>query len=338
MIVACTQGSAIEDVCRQLGLNHVSYRGGRLARLRFELWDAHRLVSANKVATVFTIFGNPPLRCGGARTISGFAFSNIIMTEVRFWNFLPPWRRSFALVKDKLRLLLSRRADEIILETEYLKERAAAGIFAKKVLHVVKMEPSILVKHDTGVGARPASSRFIIACIAGAHPNKRVHLLAPVIARLQDLGLPCKVLTTMPSSAAYFREVERAFRDLGVDDALENVGPIKPQDVASILAGVDAVANIALLESFSNNWVEAWTTQKLLISTDAEWARRSCGAAAIYIDPNRADVAAHAILNGLRNREKFYSAGYDQLNYLARDGKKIDRYLSIINRSVRLIP
>jgi len=336
MIVACTEGSAVEDLCRQLGLKYIAFRGGPLGRLQFEVWDAYRLVRTKKVATVFTIFGNPPLRCGKARKISGFAFSNIIMEEVPFWNFLSPWRRLLAVAKDKVRLVLSLRADEIILETDYLRERAAAGVFAKKVLHVVKMEPSALVQRDTEVGTPSRSSRFTIACVAGAHPNKRVHLLAPVVARLLELGFPCKVLTTMPSSATYFQEVEEAFRDQGVADSLENLGPVKPQEVASVLAAADAVANISLLESFSNNWVEAWATHKLLISTDAEWARRSCGSAAIYIDPIQFDSAARTILTSISHRQQFYKAGSEQLRLLARDGKKIDRYLAIINHSKRI--
>lgn len=335
VVVACRRSSPIHRCCTELTIAHEVFSDSFMSRVACELWRLSALGRRYKARVIFTIFGNPPLNSGSMIKISGFAYSNIIQKEVPFWNFLPLPRRLGKRFKDFLRLWLARRSDELILETDYLRERAAAGIFAGKTLHVVKMEPSLLVTNSIEPSPdRPRERVVTLLCLAGAHPNKRIHLLADVIVHLAKLGVQCRLVTTMPAGAPYFRQVKDSFRQAGIADNLENVGPVEPKDVASLLHRTDAVVNVALLESFSNNWVEAWASQRVLVTTEAEWSRRSCGEAAIYVDPNVPAQAALAIASGIKEPERLLAAGALQLQELSQRGRKIDQYISILRRHI----
>lgn len=335
-IVACRAGSKVQDKCEELKLPYVAFPDSGLSRAVAEFGGLAKLARKSNAKVIFTLFGAPPIISGNVTTISGFALSNIIQREVPFWNFLP-WRsRAVKQVKDWFRLQAALRSDEIILETRYLYERAKDGVFADKALHIVEMEPSALVTGSDGENAAHSNDGFFdILYLSGPHPNKRIHLMAPIVAELDRLGIASRLVVTMPAATAYTRIVEQAFAGHGVEERLKNIGPVEPKNVADTLHNVDAVVNIALLESFSNNWVEAWAAKKPLISTDADWARASCGDAAIYIDPLNAKDAALKIQNGLKSRNQLLNNGDARIKELSGGKTKVEKYLDIIKRRLR---
>ena len=335
-IVACRAGSKVHDKCEELKLPYAVFPDSGLSRAVAEFGGLAKLARKSNAKVIFTLFGAPPVISGNVTTISGFALSNIIQREVPFWNFLP-WRsRIVKQVKDWFRLQAALRSDEIILETRYLYERAKGGVFANKVLHIVEMEPSVLVTASGHVKTAHGNDGFLdILYLSSPHPNKRIHLMAPIISELDHLGIASRLVVTMPMGAAYARVVEQAFIDNGVEERIKNIGPVEPKNVADALHNVDAVVNIALLESFSNNWVEAWTAKKPLISTDADWARASCENAAIYIDPLNAKDAALKIQNGLKGQDQLLNNGNVRIKELSGGKTKIEKYLDILKRHLR---
>jgi glycosyltransferase involved in cell wall biosynthesis len=342
--VVCVHGSAIHQSCRVLGLDYVAVKGGVFGRLAYELWLGRRIVRASRARLVFSLFGNAPINSGPVHRISGFAYSNIIQPEIPFWDFLRVHRRIFTKFKDKGRLWLARRADEIILETDYLRARSEVGVFARKLLHVVRMEPSVLVleaRTNQVSRMRASNEPFDILYLSGAHPNKRIHLLAPILCGLRercaaDGRALFRLVITLPESAPYTFQIQDAFAKHNALDLLKNIGPVRPHDVGALLSQVNAIVNISLLESFSNNWVEAWAFGLPLITTDADWARASCGSSAIYIDPTKPAEAVELLYGSLtseRRLRELADAGYRQLEDLSRDGKKIDQYARILLES-----
>jgi len=336
-LIACTRDTPLHRSCSELGLSHVAIPPGLAGRVAYEVALGRSIARTAGARILFTLFGNAPWRHGNVHTISGFAYSYVIQREVQFWNFLPFFPRIWRKLKDFGRLQLARRADELILETDYLRERAEIGVFRGKTLHVVRMEPSLLVAGPVPLPQRePAEPRHLL-CLATPHPNKRIDLLAPVLVEMNAIstktgGPAVYLVTTMPENAPYLGQIRRSFARAGASALLVNVGPIAPANVRSLLSSVDAIANVALLESFSNNWVEAWSSGRPLITTDAEWSRRSCGAAAIYVDPTRPMEAAQEMLKAFSpvDRDRLILAGQSNLRDLASAGPKIDQYAGII--------
>ncbi|WP_348719442.1 glycosyltransferase [uncultured Alcanivorax sp.] len=333
VVVSCVDGGRVHDFCKEKDVRYVAFPAGRIGRIYFELIGSYFVVKKYGVALVFSLFGPPPIGSFGVFSISGFAYSNIIQPEIPFWFFLPWHRRVIKKLKDLIRLKMSLRAERLIVETEYLKERAESGVFVGKNVSVVRMQPSGTL--NAGALPDPRLERLKgnkILYLSGDHRNKRIHCLASVFGALADHD-DWKLITTLPESSGYLSEIKELFNEAGVPESIVNVGPVDPAEISGIIASCDAMINVSLLESFSNNWVESWFFQKPLIVTDSDWARASCGDAAVYIDVYDFDGAAKKISDAIcsdsmidelnRNACSVLESLYDR-------GDKNDQYFDII--------
>jgi len=339
-LIICNMNSEIADYCAEYNLNFFAIPNSKLARIKYELFYGMYLFRKHHADTVFSIFGGAPLISFGVRKISGFAYSNLIQPEVPFWNFLPFRKRIWKLLIDKLRLFLAKHSDELILETDYLSYRAKQGIFSGKIIHTIKMAPSAVVLSSLYATKKPSressNDTKRILYLSGPHKNKRIHLLARVFQQLNNNKQRYILLTTLPESSSYLDEIKREFAEAGVSSFLSNLGPVPASNLGDLLRSVDGMINVALLESFSNNWVEAWAVGIPLITTDADWARASCGDAAIYVNPESPDIAAERILAVFSSRERMKTMqqlGFRQLDSLPTPEGKFWQYISIIKGS-----
>lgn len=297
--------SLIEKALMDKNQTIISVNSGRLNRLWFELTCRKHLVASE---VCFTFFGPPLLgSINYSHNICGFAYSNLLYPEINFWWFFPLYKKCLKQLIDLYRKTLISFADEIIYETDVLLER---GLTDKKlhsiVSHVVKMSPSTLVSPHL---VEQSSSLFKnisaikgkkLLFLCGPQPNKRVREFLPVLKELnRHSEIQFNIVTTIDNSAGYFADVMIKASELGVDDCVYSVGKIPPSMVSTLIASVDAVVNVALLESFSNNFSEAWCMSKPLVVTNADWGRDSCGSAAIYIDLDNPIIASSIIINGL---------------------------------------
>ncbi len=347
-VIVCVRDSPIHSQCMKLNIPCEPVAGGRFGRLLFETFYSNQLLRKYGSTLVFTLFGNTPFACRDAYSISGFAYSNIIDDSIDFWGFLSPAKKLIKKGKDRLRLYLARLSNEIVVETAYLKRRAEQGVFSDKTVHVVEMEPSSFILNTAGDGDVSSDVEpFVdLLYLAGPHPNKRIHLLAPIVANLNSRSISdmtkreYRLVTTLPEGSAFLRTVQDAFSGLGIENCLLNKGPVAPDRVGELIRSCDAMINIAALESFSNNWVEAWAFRRPLISTDAQWARESCGDAAVYIDPQNATDAAERIANSLESDARLRSltrSGEEQLHHLQSAGRKIEKYFQLVQAGLTRI-
>ena len=340
-IVVCRKNSLIEKKAIEYGFQCVSFSGGMIGRILFEILYGRKISRQFGATIVFTLFGNSPLTLTGVKTISGFAYSNIIQPEIDFWKWLPFWQRLKKKVIDFLRYRLALQTDILILETEYLYERALNGVFKGKDLRVVKMAPSQLVVDVLSTESKVRleddlndsdESWIDIIYLSGSHPNKRIHLLAPIFKQLVQNG-NYRLITTL-SEGSYLDTVIESFAKLGITRNHVNIGPIEPANVADVIRDAQGMINVASLESFSNNWVEAWAANVPLITTDAEWAKASCQDAAIYVeinDPMRAANCIDKVFSSVALRKELVVNGKKILLTLPTAEQRVQQYLDIIS-------
>lgn len=340
-IVVCPRGQAVHKACLACGVMVEPISPHWAGRAYFEFGGGAAIARRHSAKIVFSLFGNAPILSGGLYRISGFALSNILVPEVQFWSSLPPLRRQLQQIKDRIRLWAVRRSQEIIVETDFLAKRARTGAFHDRIVHVVYMEPSAAVLSNiTHARADQSRQELRLLALTGPHPNKRLAAMGPIMAHIARLRAdrnlpPARFLVSIDKDHPHARTVAEAFRRAGAAPP-KFLGSVPPEAVGPLLGEVDGIVNVARLESFSNNWVEAWAAGLPLISTDAEWARASCGEAAIYVDPECPEGAAALIDTAYaspKSLQALATAGEQQLAKLATQGRKIDAYARLLAQS-----
>ncbi len=304
LVAVVRRGTTEYDLIRNTDIKMMVIGKSLIARFLAELAMPRRWPGS----VCFTFWGPPPIFARGRMVnVIGVALSNLFHPQINFWGHLAPPSRFYKRLKDWYRFRSLSLADILIFETEYLKDRAKCMLPEKEML-VVRMAPTInlikpdkyevspLIKHDS-------SKRFKILMLNPSHPNKRQHLLPQLLASLSVLCPSIKVYTTMGDDS-YSREVISQWRRLGLDSMITNLGRVPYDEISPLIVACDAMINLSVLESFTNNIIEAWFHKKLLFITNAEWARDSCGAGAVYIDPTEPESCAGIMYEMIQNELK----------------------------------
>jgi glycosyltransferase involved in cell wall biosynthesis len=232
-------------------------------------------------------------------------------------------------------------SDVVIFETDILKDRAVNyKDFPDEDTYVVKMAVNKIVEEAKNIGSsnnylKSYKDKFKILYLASSHPNKRQHLLIDIAKFFKENNENICFITTMDERKKYSKEFINKIKKNNLEDYIINLGPIDSSDVGSLINEVDAMINIAKLESFSNNFIEAWTFNKLLILTDADWSRGSCKESAIYIEPEKIIESAKKIVKIKDNhnkRNEIISTYQNRLDEYFDYKEKTKKYLEIISK------
>ncbi|MDZ7696587.1 MAG: glycosyltransferase [Deltaproteobacteria bacterium] len=248
-----------------------------------------------------------------------------------------------------IRKHMTQKADYWIFETEVLRKRAIELCgFPEDRISVVRMAHSKLVSKDrvdisqSEFFDKRIPKAYRILYLTGAHPNKRLHLLPDIAKEMVRAGFNdfCFV-TTMDEETMYARRIIDEFVDKGLNAHLVNLGTVHSEYVSTVIEVCDAMCIFSVLESFSNNFVEAWRMEKPLVTTDADWSRDSCGNAALYVDPAKTAQTASELISLARNELKqfrYTEEGKIQLARYHTPESKLNAYLDVILRAKQLGP
>jgi glycosyltransferase involved in cell wall biosynthesis len=114
-----------------------------------------------------------------------------------------------------------------------------------------------------------------------------------------------------------------------------NLEYVNNTEVDQLISSCDAMINIAKLESFSNNFVEAWQMKKLLLVTDADWSRDSCGNAAFYLDVENLEILSNQLIGIITNnslRNEIILNGENHIQSYPSPIEKMTLFVDIINK------
>ncbi len=340
------KNSSLEVLGNSIGTKVLKAPNTPLKRIIFEI-NAKKL--AQEYSIIFSIFGTPFLNSHPYfLNINGFAVSNLLYPEIDFWKFCSRSERIKHEIIDFYRRKMYRQADFWIFETDILRQRAV-DLFQFPEAHtaVVKMAPSSLVspqKIELELCAefekKIGTGKFRFLFLNGANPNKRIHLLPSLAKTLYNQGVTDFIfITTLPLQHSYTLAVKRHFYDINMQNHWCNIGPVAQSHVASLIACSDVMCTFSVLESFSNNFVEAWKMSKPLIVTNSDWAKASCKGSALYLDPEQTDAAAE-ILKMVYNqpglRQRMILAGEKILKEYPTSMAKNQYYLEAIKKACEL--
>lgn len=341
------EGTKLHTFCRIANIKTIVVPNNNSGRLKFELSCRSRF---SRGQLCFTLFGPVMLRSSGhLLNVTGCAYSNIFYPEIPFWGFLPPFQRVRKEAIDLVRKLMTLKADYWVFETEALRKRAIELFgFPEDRVCVVRMAASKLVSKDyVDINQREVLNKRIpktyrILCLNGAHHNKRLHLIPAIAKEMIRAGFKgfCFV-TTMDEASLYARQIIDDVVGKGLGAHIVNLGTVPSDQVSTVIEVCDAMCTFSLLESFSNNFVEAWRMEKPLVTTGADWSRDSCGDAALYVDPAKTAQTAAKLISLAKNtleQIRYIKKGKMQLERYHTPESKLDAYFDVISRAKQMGP
>jgi glycosyltransferase involved in cell wall biosynthesis len=333
------RNSLIEDALNRKKFKTLSVKEGLLNRLQFELFARQHF---KRDDVCFTFFGPPILSLiGYTHNINGFAYSNLLYPNLDFWWFQPTHKKVKSKVIDLYRKYSMSFADELIYETDILKKRALQDPLLKGInSHVVKMAASSLVSPSKIDDSDPEFEivknldGFKLLFLSGSQPNKRIKEFVQTLHVLNQISeKKAYMILTMNKEDSYYQSIQKSAEQFGVLKYIVNMKTVLPRKVSTLISHCDALVNVALLESFSNNYIEAWKMSKLLFVTNADWAKHNCGKAAQYIDVNSPGSSANLILYSMQNKSPILAEIKAHLETFPTSSDKNAQYLEIIKKA-----
>lgn len=335
----------IDNLCKQRGLGSIQVGNNNWERLKFEL-SSKRMFRKGQVC--FTLFGPVMLGTSGhLNNVVGCAYSNLFYPEVPFWSYLPLHTRIKKELIDLYRRHQLSKGDFWIFETEALKRRAIKLFnYPSERVGVVPMATSSLVSRSNinpqsfQEFSQLSNGRFKFLFLSGAHPNKRLHLLPAIGAQMRKLGYEnFSFITTFEENNPYARFVISEIEKHGLSNHYWNIGKVPPTEVSSLIASINCMCTFSLLESFSNNFVEAWKMEVPLAVTDGDWSRASCRDGAIYVNPNNPVQCAETLISVCTSPELVSSLvekGVKQLSTYPNPQKKLHLYFDYVAKAAEM--
>ena len=338
-----TKYTYIEDMLINNSAQFISVRNDLVSRFCFQWLELPRIIRKYNIDVIYTVFG-PGLHNSNTLSITGCAYSNLFFPEINFWSPNSFFQKIKFKLIDFYRLKSTLKSDAIVFENEAMQKRASE-LFNYPLCKTKLILPSVsdyIVNYNETLLNKLKSlneNHFKILLLTGWHKNKNIEILPFVLYELKrinvsDVTFVVSVSKLHPDSIIL---TQKAI-ELGVLNNIYFIDTVTPNDIPLLFQYIDGVGLFSLLESFSNNIIEAWYFNKPLFISDKEWSRGICKNAAIYVDrTNAKDIARKIIF--YRNNPKIQDTLNSEMNEILKSypnpAEKVNLQVEFIKKVYR---
>ena len=280
-----------------------------------------RAIDATSPRLVFTFCGPSYLKLS-APELMGVADGWVTHSTRQAYRALSPWPA-------QLKLYLASRykrrwfgtAQQWIVQTETARQGLARRcVIPPGRIHVVPNALAPWYQTDERVDLRQAGQTLKILYFAAPYSHKRHDLLPPICKVIEELGeRNFEIVITIDPSSSIARRVMAGARRLGVENRIVNLGSVPVADGFNVYRGAHICFVPSILETFSATYLEAMATRTPIVASDLDFARETCGPAAVYFEAGNPRDAAMKILETAKDANRC-----NQLGQLGR--QQLSRY------------
>lgn len=283
-----------------------------IKRLFFEYLHLPLWMQENRIVGIYTVFGFGLPHPKSVNSIVSTANATTCYPDSIYWQRLEMATKCKRLIYTYLRQRRLRKANCWIFETEIMRNRSVTYLgLPNAKTHVIGPSPTSFIIDRPAKDYSQASS-YKITLLTGNESHKNLDCLAAL----------CKFLMQKNAHNIQFnltltkKQLQNAIPidfDLDEINNINYLGKLPQKQLQGIYDETDIIMNLSELESFSNNYMEAWKAGLAQICSDRDFANHICGKSALYIEPHNANIAAEKIIELLNNKPK--------LNAMAACGK-----------------
>jgi len=178
----------------------------------------------------------------------------------------------------------------IIVQTEVMRKRLVSRYpVAPERVHVIPTlqfmpatDSKPLVKDSD-----PSPPIFTFLCLAAYCHHKNPHVILEalkILHRYTHKNAKCLITISAETCSQSRRFLDR-IQEEGLSHLMPNLGPVPWADLARVYKSADALILPTLLEARTFTYEEAMHFGLPILTSDRDFARESCGRAAMYFDP-----------------------------------------------------
>ncbi|HZV20197.1 MAG TPA: glycosyltransferase family 4 protein, partial [Hyphomicrobiales bacterium] len=196
-----------------------------------------------------------------------------------------------------------RRADQIVVETQSVKDRLASllGIDPAKIAVIANGLNPVFRNYRQGENETDGCTRILVP--SAYYPHKNLEIIPEVAAAIRkaDPGLGFQFQLTLDPESQPWRALHRKTMALDAQNFVTTLGVLTLDDLARAYQKAAAVFLPTLREASTSVYPESFYFRRPLVTSDRDFARELCGDAALFIPPRDADAIAHCLIKLLRS-------------------------------------
>jgi glycosyltransferase involved in cell wall biosynthesis len=268
-------------------------------RIFFEYISIQSFLRDKSIENIFTFFGSglPHPK----RIISNvcIAYPIICYPESPYWEYLKKSKKIKQKLINHLRVKRIKKANKIFVETEVMRQRIS------KITKMNISEISIIPPYPSNyvipkIDSLAHIKNFLL--LSGNSPHKNLWRLPSIATELIKLGVNDFKFIISMDKKEYLRSIISQRIDLNIiNNHFDFKNTVHPKDVQRLYEISDAILSLSDLESFSNNYMEAWKVGLPIIASDRDFAHHICRNSAIYVEPHNPSDVAKKILELILN-------------------------------------
>lgn len=301
-----------------------------ILRFLFENFKLKNILRALEIDLCITFAGTGLPLPKNIPSIVGVAYPIICYDDSPYWKHLR-WTEFYRLkLKNYFRKRRLKGADEILAQTTIMRERLSKSLNRDiRDIKIFPPSPSNFINKAEHIGV----GNINILLLSGNSHHKNLWRLYEVAEELSKNKFDCKFLITVNKTEWVKSLKEKVIDKALVDKYFSFLGKINSDEIQKVYNESSVVLNISDLESFSNNYMEAWKAEIPLILSDRDFARNICADSAIYVEPHRPKEISEGIIKLISQPEiqkELILKGKRRLAELPQQSEYFDKLLSLI--------
>ena len=323
-LFVCPEGCGYEDIELPAGSRLYVYKDPHTLwpRLKFEYITLPRILRQYRPDIIFG-----PAAVGAfkpnAPQVLYIRQAYLFYDKKHYPNMWFRFRLRLFLIKHQISGFV-KKSCWIFCQTSVVKERFSKKFnFPKDKITVsgfpVPKEISLSSDFEIPAVFDKNAENFCVLLLTSYLPHRNPHVLIPLCkryaAQLREKNI--RFITTLdPQAGGLSRKFLQDIVKGGFEDLIMNVGHLGRQDIVPHLRSSQVLWHPTLLECMSTAYIEAMTLEVPIFTSNMDFARYVCDAAAVYYDPWDVDDVFKQLMRmrdepGLR--QELINAGKKQL-------------------------
>jgi glycosyltransferase involved in cell wall biosynthesis len=304
-------------------------------RWLFETIKLQRFIKSENIQKIFTFFGAGLPHSNNVKSIVTVAYPIICYPESAYWNYIRQSDGIRIKIINWFRKERIKNASKIIVETEIMRHRIMNTLRCdEKKISIIPPAVSAYVD-EVKYRFDRCGKKFVF--VSGNESHKNLWRLYDVASLLRKLKWKEFSFILTVTRGQYFNDLRMRNCSMDIINSHFNfLGNVNPRKIMDVYKQADFVVSLSDLESFSNNYMEAWKVGIPLIASNRDFAKSICGQSAIYVEPHNIENVAESFIKISTNvilKRKLVEAGKDLLKKLPTQEQRFNMIMKEISQS-----